>query len=514
MNDPIRRAVGVLVAVALGAVVGGCGTRVSRAVPVSDATMPDGRASAAGSLPAGAVSPVDPSLSTATGSASASAGAAFTPPTAPAGSPLAPAAVARSAAGASAASGRPSQPGRNVAPASSASTSASSSSSGTGGAERAPRPAGAVAPGSRSPIGLASVGTYTGPAGTILVGFSQGAQLWVKYINAKGGLGGHPVKLAVSDDGGDPARHDMLVRQAVERDHVVAFLDNAEPFSSPGTTEYIRQKRVPVIGISTAEPWAYTNPMYFPQSSSGDELGRTFGPPVFAQMKATGKTKLATIYCAESPACGVAEESIAKSADGTGIELVYRAKVSLAQPDFTAECLSASRAGAQVFFMVVDQNSTGRAATACSRQGYRPTYALTHPGVSDALKDNPLLDGAIGGSGVFPWFQSNTPATADFQQARATFGASLPNGASLASGWTAGKILELAGANLPEPATSAALLEGLWSIRGNDLGGLTYPLTFTRDRPAKAMACWYTVAIANGAWVSPNSWARHCLPQE
>ena len=31
----------------------------------------------------------------------------------------------------------------------------------------------------------------------------------------------------------------------------------------------------PVIGISTAEPWAYSNPMYFPQSSSGDELGRT-----------------------------------------------------------------------------------------------------------------------------------------------------------------------------------------------------------------------------------------------
>jgi branched-chain amino acid transport system substrate-binding protein len=413
-------------------------------------------------------------------------------------------------------SGRAGQSGRSAAPdPSGGAARAGVASAGVGGpaTDAAPGPAGAVAPGSRSPIALASVGTYTGPAGTILVGFSQGAQLWVRYINAKGGLAGHPVKLAVSDDGGDPARHDMLVRQAVERDHVVAFLDNAEPFSSTGTTEYIRQKRVPVIGISTAEPWAYSNPMYFPQSSSGDELGRTFGPPVFEQMKAGGKTKLATIYCAESPACGVAEESIAKSAAGTGIELVYRAKVSLAQPDFTAECLSASRAGAQVFFMVVDQNSTGRAATACSRQGYRPTYALTHPGVSDALKDNPLLDGAIGGSGVFPWFQSNTPASADFQHARATFGASLANGASLASGWTAGKILELAGANLPEPPTSAALLEGLWSIQDNDLGGLTYPLTFTRDRPAKAMACWYTVAIRNGAWVSPNNWTRYCLTQ-
>ena len=69
MSDATRRAVGALVVVALGVVAGGCGTRVSRAAPASDAMMADGRAAAAGNFPVGAVPPVHTPNSMATGTA-------------------------------------------------------------------------------------------------------------------------------------------------------------------------------------------------------------------------------------------------------------------------------------------------------------------------------------------------------------------------------------------------------------------------------------------------------------
>src|SRR2546425_950452 len=41
-----------------------------------------------------------------------------------------------------------------------------------------------------TPALLASVGTYAGPIGGAVLPLLQGAQLWVKYINQKGGLNG------------------------------------------------------------------------------------------------------------------------------------------------------------------------------------------------------------------------------------------------------------------------------------------------------------------------------------
>jgi branched-chain amino acid transport system substrate-binding protein len=77
----------------------------------------------------------------------------------------------------------------------------------------------------------------------------------------------------------------------------------------------------------------------------------------------------------------------------------------------------------------------------------------------------------------------------------------------------AGKLLERAGRALPEPPTSHAVLEGLWSVNDDDLGGLTYPLTFVRDQPTEPKACWFNLVIQGGAWLSPDNFARHCSPR-
>lgn len=375
-----------------------------------------------------------------------------------------------------------------------------------------PRPPGAPypQPSGRSPVVFANVGTHSGVGGATLYPVVQGVQVWVKMINASGGLNGHEVKLLLFDDGGDPARHRAQVQEAVERHGVIAFLGNTEVLTGRGTVAYLEQKRVPVVGTDTGEPWAYGSPMYFPQASSGDALNYTLVAGTADQTVPQGKNKLGTLVCFEAQICTDADRVFAEAAPGLGFEHVYRAKASLTQPDFTGECLAARNAGVQVFFMMLPTNTTQRAAASCIRQGFRPTFATSSVIAADRLKDDPNFDGLIAATQVFPWYQTGTPATDEYQQAMRTYGRDVAPGAAPAVGWVAGKLMERAGAALSEPPTSQSLLAGLWSIRGDTLGGITQPLTFVHDRPAAPVSCWFVVAIRNGAWQSPDGFRMHC----
>lgn len=365
--------------------------------------------------------------------------------------------------------------------------------------------------GPRSPVVLASIGHFSGPAGTVCVPVLQGLQMWVQHVNAHNGLNGHRVTLRVYDDSADPARHRAAVQQAVEREGVMAFVSPCAPFTGQSSLDYVNAKRVPVIGSETGSAWVYKSPMYFPQASSDSEMWLASVSGVAGTLVPKGKTKLGLIYCAEANGCSQSARIFEERAKGLGLEIVYEAKTSLAQPDFTAECLASRNAGAQVLFILLDSNSVGRVASSCSRQGFRPTYAGVAPGTADNFKDNPELEGMVVVSVVSPYYRNGTPATDEYQQAVKT--SKVTNGGGPTIGWVAGKLVERASANLPEPPTSQAILVGLWSIKGDDLGGLTQPLTFVENQPAPPSACWFMSIVQKKTWVSPDDFTRHCAPE-
>jgi branched-chain amino acid transport system substrate-binding protein len=249
--------------------------------------------------------------------------------------------------------------------------------------------------------------------------------------------------------------------------------------------------------------------MYFPQGSANDELAYAgIAGPAEVTVPA-GKTKLGSLACVEAQFCKRAGEIYAAEAAKLGFDYVYRRQASIATPDFTAECLSARNAGVQVLLLIMDNNSISRITSSCARQGYRPTYGTLSVTQRDAQKTDKNLDGLIVASPVFPYFQSGTPATDDFQQAMRTYGASVPEGVARAQGWVAGKLLEKAGAALSEPPTSASLLAGLWAFQNDTLGGLTIPLTFVKEQPAAPKSCWYTMVIKDGSWTATDG-KLHC----
>ena len=337
-----------------------------------------------------------------------------------------------------------------------------------------------------------------------------GAQLWVKSINRVGGLNGHRVDLVVYDDGGDPARHRTQLQEAVERRRVAAFLVNTDALTGQQDGKYLEEKRVPHVGTMSSIVWGYDSPMYFPQMSDGHGGWFSWLASFASQMVPAGKTKLGIVACAEVPACGEIPGYFSKRAKEVGFDYITTIKASLSQPDYTAECLSAARSGVNALLLILDQNSIRRFTSSCGRQGFRPTYLLLSATIEKLQKDNPELVGTAGVTNVFPWFQTGTPATDQFQAAIRAFGGDQSWTVGHAMGWAGGKLLERAAAALPEPPTSDAILEGLWSIRDDTLGGLTAPLTFVKNQPPSPSSCWFNLVLKNDGWTSPDNHELRC----
>jgi branched-chain amino acid transport system substrate-binding protein len=374
-----------------------------------------------------------------------------------------------------------------------------------GGSTPAPGPAPAA--GKASPITIGTVGTQSGIVGNVFGSVAKGVQVWVQDVNRRGGVNGHQVRHVIADDGGDPSRHQALVKQLVEERGVIAFVGQNAPLSGGASVAYLNQKRVPVLGSEGGSSWFYGNAMFFPQFTHTPTLVTSTigaGAAVF-----TGKRKLGVISCVEVQGCRDFYDLAAEAAKPFGLDVVYRGQVSLGQPDFTAECLSARNAGAEMLILAADANTMTRVARSCAAAGYKPGYMSPHSVTDDVRKDS-ALDGLVVESPMRPWFLSDTPALAELHKAMAKDAPGEEVTSGYGAGWVSAKLFERAAGNLPEPATSDGVLAGLWSIQNDDLGGLTYPLSFAKDTPVAKKACWWPIQVAAGKWADRSGGKVTC----
>jgi branched-chain amino acid transport system substrate-binding protein len=210
--------------------------------------------------------------------------------------------------------------------------------------------------------------------------------------------------------------------------------------------------------------------------------------------------KVAFLTCTEAQQCTDAEAHIDEYTAELGLDLVYKAKASLLQPKFATECVRAKQAGAAYFITGLDPNGNRRVAQNCHEQDYHPRFEV--PQTSSAMAGEPGLQSAYFASATFPWVSSATPAMVEFQKAMARYAPKLELSAHASSGWTSAKLFERAALGITDTPTSAQILEGLWTIKNDTLGGLTAPLTFVRDKPAPAVYCFFGMEVRAQAWVA------------
>src|SRR5580693_2709646 len=206
---------------------------------------------------------------------------------------------------------------------SSGSTSATTSATTSASAAAAPA---SSAPGSTAtgtPIVIGSVGSYTED------GFTDpgepAIEAWASWVNAHGGVNGHPVKLIVEDNQGDQAQAVSLVKQLVQQDHVVAFVSNQDGSLNAGYASYLDQQKIPVLGgsVFTLEPWV-SDPMFFPEGLTAIQDMESLA----VSAKTLGITKVGSLACAEAAQCAAANTLAKGVFTGAGISDVYAGLVS------------------------------------------------------------------------------------------------------------------------------------------------------------------------------------------
>lgn len=363
--------------------------------------------------------------------------------------------------------------------------------------------------GSGKPIVIGSVGTYSGPVGVAQVPASRALQIWAAAVNANGGINGRKVQVIVYDDGGDGAKAKSQVRDLVEQRNGVAVVASMSSLTLPSWRGYVEQRRIPVVGGDCSLELWHSSPMLFSQCSSID--AQIFGVVKLGARLGKGK-KWGMLTCTEAELCSYAEDKwfgqgYAKKA---GLEPVYRSRISVAQPDFTSECLQARNAGVQLFTVVGDPNTVARVAASCRRQNFNPQFlqgsatvtanTATQPGLSDVLAYMP----------TFPFAGLSTGPAKEFHTAYAKYGGGAEPGGAASLGWAAAKLFEQAARNAGADVSSAGILKGLHTIRNDRLGGLTVPLGFAPGKPGSDAGCWFVMQAINGKWTAPQGDRLDC----
>jgi ABC-type branched-subunit amino acid transport system substrate-binding protein len=371
-------------------------------------------------------------------------------------------------------------------------------------------PAAPTGPANKSPVVVGSVATLSGPLGAFTKDYIAAIQVWAKYINGRGGVNGHPIRHLVADDGGDPARYNAAVRQMVEEQGAITFLHNTIGFAG-GDLSYATQKRIPLVGHEGGTETGYESPFVFTPAASGSTYAYAAMAAIAQVAVPAGKTKLAVLACSDVKLCDNFDKVLVGPASKElGFEVVYHARPSLTQPDFTGECISARQAGANVFIMVLDNNSVMRVGRSCARQNYKPLLGLFDNVTLPSVAQDPVMEGSAVATKAPPWTQKDIPGLAEIHQAFAAAAPGVEVSAAHVNGWVSAKTFEVAARNLPDRPTSEDVLNGLWAIKDDSLGGLTYPLNFPKGQNSPRKACWGVAVIKNKGFVAPNGSKLTC----
>ena len=413
---------------------------------------------------------------TGTGGAVARAGTATSAAPVGARTGSAPAATAATGRG----SGGVSTPG-SAAPAPAGAQSPGSPSS-SGAATPAPGTPAAPAPAAGatgSEILLGSFGAASGVLGVVSGPAPPAIRAWSAAVNAAGGVNGHPVRVILADDNADPARSLSIVRRLVEQDKVIAFL-NDYSFTLPAVLPYLEQHQIPIIGSIGGDASGDHSPMMF-NPMLGPDVGQAWGFILNALTQAPGKKKVGILYCREASICAIIKDGFKKLLPYDGLEVVYEAFVSLAQPDYTGEMLQAKQAGAEIILPLVDTASVHRLVSSARRQNYAPAYVGTYNLNQDAVYAFPdTLEGVFLTSRAGAW--DTSPLLGFYREAMDRYQPKAPRGDLGAGVFVVGKLFaEKIGPFISEPPSTAQILEGLYSLKNETLGGLLPGISFSRD---------------------------------
>jgi branched-chain amino acid transport system substrate-binding protein len=385
----------------------------------------------------------------------------------------------------------------------------SSSSSSSSGATASGTSAAAAPKGALIKIGV--IGSLSGPQASSSDQGATVAPAWADWINANGGLDGHPVQVIVMDDKGDPATA-QSAEQQLASDGVAAIIVSSDNVVSAYDAAAIA-KGIPLIGGPSDEDDWYTKPGMFPTMTG---IVNGLAAQVAVAVQYGHAKKFANLYCAEVAACGQANPILQGAAKAAGIGYTQLA-VSSTAPSYTAQCLQLKQEGVDYAQLNFTTAAAVRFVQNCQAQGYNPTWGSSEQSIGAAYASLSNFT-AFGPAYSFPSV-AGAPPVDQFRSVMEKYASNSNWREGVASfTWDGLQVFAQAVKNENIPAatavTTADVLNGLYSFKNENLGGeLANGLTYTKGKAFgfTANACYFVVGMKGGQTTAPAALTPQCI---
>jgi branched-chain amino acid transport system substrate-binding protein len=359
---------------------------------------------------------------------------------------------------------------------------------------------------------LGAIASESGPIASTVGQMGPVVTAWSKWINANGGIDGHPVKAIVMDDGGNTTTALSDVKQMVEQDHIIALLPLSGTEAAFGP--YTKTANIAAIGGLDEATQYSTQGNWF--SLGASPLTNTAGPLKLAAGE--GLKKAALMYCAEVAACSEVVAATKTLGGPLGISVVSTSSISSTATDYTAQCLKAKSAGAT--FLEVSAAATQQldVGTSCAQQSLKAPLVTGDINFNNSWLKVPAGNGALSVVPSFPFTDTSTPATQTFQAAIKKYDPSLQTspswGAAASAAWTSAQLFAAAAkaANMGNSPSTAGIFKGLYALKNETLGGLSTPINYVKGaNPNVKNNCGFVMKVQDGKFVEPDGLKPFCV---
>lgn len=355
-------------------------------------------------------------------------------------------------------------------------------------------------------IVIGDIGTYTGALASTLGGVPQVLTAWSTVVNNQGGLDGYKVNVVNDDVGSAPAGTDVRDAQQLISDHAVAIVDYDGNNADAAWLKYADTANVPVLVGVPLGIADIANKDVFPISSTVLAY--------IASVESLAKTHGSKFGIADEQASSATAQLFKAFAPSFGLQIPVSVQLNPESPDFTAFCSLAK--GVQSYFVAGPSSFTTTVGDQCHGQGLAAPQILGSHQVLPSWETDPAFNGAeIIDFLATPFWSTATPAGQAYRSMLAKYTQGIV-GTELdqtypESAWTLGQLISTASARVKGALSGSALKTALYTFKGETLGGLTQPLTYTPNQPTD-LSCYFSWEISNKNYLVPSGGGTpHCI---
>ena len=358
-----------------------------------------------------------------------------------------------------------------------------------------------------TPVKIGLIASLTGSQASSSDQAATVGPAWAEWVNANGGLNGHPVQIIVEDDGGDPAKAQAAEKKLVDTDQVVAILVGSDNLVGAFDADAI-SKGVPLVsGTANSADW-YQKVGMFPTVTD-------VASGIVLQMivaKQFGKaTSFANLYCSEVAACAQATAIQKPVAPKLGLAYTSMA-VSSTATSYTAQCLQLQQQKVDYAQLNFTTAAAAKFVQDCQAQNYNPMWGSSAQAIGpDLLKINGIT--VFGPAYAFPSV-ADDPVVATFRDAMTKYAKDDNWHEGVSSFvWSGLEMLHKVLGNTATSPTRASVTAGLNQVKAENLGGLlANKITFTQGKATSfgGNPCTFVIGIRDGKTVAPSGLTPVC----